>query len=72
MFWCAPVAYGPHDSSTGHSRIESVLLLCLGLVLVGYGVGRLTDTIAYSIPGVVYLVGGAGLLIWGLSLQYRS
>ncbi|AFZ72824.1 hypothetical protein SAMN05443661_11415 [Natronobacterium gregoryi] len=53
------------DSSTEHSRIEGVLLLCLGLALVGYGVGQRTDTIEYSVPGVVSLVGGTTLLVWG-------
>jgi hypothetical protein len=59
------------DSETRAGRVETVLVLCLGIGAMGYGVGRSTDLVSYTLPGVVYLLAGALLALWGVSLARR-
>jgi len=59
------------DFETRVGRVETSLVLCLGLGAVGYGVGRSTDTISYTLPAFVYLLAGALLMLWGILLVWR-
>lgn len=62
-----------HDTSeTGVGRLESALVLCLGLAAVGYGLARSLDLLSYSLPGPVSLLAGALLAVWGGSLYRRG
>jgi hypothetical protein len=62
---------GPDGSNSGVDRVETVLVLCLGVAAVGYGVARVTDLVSYTLPPLVYLLAGALLMLWGISLLWR-
>jgi hypothetical protein len=62
-----------HDASeTSVGRLESALVLCLGLAAVGYGVARSVGLLSDSLPGPVYVLAGALLAGWGLSIYLRG
>jgi sulfite exporter TauE/SafE len=60
------------DADSRVGRVETVLVLCLGIGAVGYGVGRSMDLVSDTLPGVVYLLAGALLMLWGISLVWRE
>ena len=61
--------YDRPDTRAGH--VETVLVLCFGVAAVGYGLARLTNVISYTLPGFVYLLAGALLMLGGVSLVWR-
>jgi len=62
---------GPAETDARTVSVETILVLCLGVAAVGYGVAQLTNTISYTLPGLVYLLAGALLVLWGVSLAWR-
>lgn len=56
----------------GVDLTETVLLMCLGLLLIIYAVARWTDIFTYTLPAIVYLILGIVLSLWGVSLNRRS
>jgi CHASE2 domain-containing sensor protein len=52
--------------------VRSVLLLVFGFVLFAYSAALWTDMITFTPPAVVYLVGGIGLVAYGISKMRQS
>ncbi|MFC4405367.1 hypothetical protein [Haloarchaeobius iranensis] len=53
-------------------RVRVALQFGLGVGLLVLGVGNLTDTIAWTLPPLVYLGGGVALLAYALVLVRRN
>jgi len=58
-------------TGAGIGLVETILVLCLGVAAIGYGVAQLTNVISYTLPGFVYVLAGVLLALWGVSLVWR-
>jgi hypothetical protein len=63
------MAYSGSDTRVGH--VETILVLCFSVAAIGYGVALWTNVVSYTLPGFVYLLAGALLALWGISLVRR-
>ncbi|WP_435358719.1 hypothetical protein [Haloarchaeobius sp. DFWS5] len=62
---------GDSERRTG-GRVLEALVLVFAVVMLVLGVGQLTDTITYTLPGVVYFAFAALLLGQAYRQQKRS
>lgn len=60
------------DSSNSVSLIEVALLTGLGLLLIIYAVAQRIDIFSHTLPAISYAILGTILLLWGVSLNWRS
>lgn len=59
-----------NSETAGRARLT--LQFGLGLGLLVYGIGLLTDVVSVRPPAAVYFVAGIGLLVYGVSRMSQS
>lgn len=55
------------DKYRNNNRIIGGLQLGIGFILIGFGIAKWMDLITYRISGLIYLLIGTVIFVWGIA-----